>query len=411
MDACRALAALAIVVGHSYTGGPAGTLIDFASQFRVGVPVFFALSGFLLFRPYAVAFAHGARAPRWRDYAQRRVLRILPGYWFALTAVALLLGPAYAPGAFSSHWWLFYGLGQVYSLGYAHSGLPVAWSLSTEVSFYLLLPLFAALMARLARKLGWRTSAALVLSLLFMIGPVVRFLGASVQQPTVLHLVQRLTYGLPGELPNFVVGMALAVLSVSEQGGHGLPRAIEWLTRRPTAAWALAAALFAFGATVGAYVRPAGLWSGPLDFRTRFLLDGVLEAAFAGLLILPAAFARSARAVPHRVLTWRPLAFVGVVSYGLYLWHVPLGEWVINHTPLVHTAASGLGAWPVILAVFLATGLAAATASYYFVELPFLARKRGWRLRPDPPSAEAEAEAEAPIASASSASVPGPGLR
>ena len=58
----------------------------------VGVAVFFVISGFLLFRPF-VARQLDAKPPiRIRTYLRRRLLRVIPGYWFALTACVVLLG-------------------------------------------------------------------------------------------------------------------------------------------------------------------------------------------------------------------------------------------------------------------------------------------------------------------------------
>ena len=59
------------------------------AHLNVGVALFFLISGFLLYRPYALALVHGSEPPRLAAYAKRRFLRIVPAYWVALTLLAL----------------------------------------------------------------------------------------------------------------------------------------------------------------------------------------------------------------------------------------------------------------------------------------------------------------------------------
>jgi peptidoglycan/LPS O-acetylase OafA/YrhL len=384
MDACRGVSALAIVVGHSYGAGAGSSLFNFVNQLRVAVPVFFGLSGFLLFRPYLIALARKQPAPRVRDFLRRRVVRIVPGYWFALTATAIILGPSIVHGVFSSHWLLLYGFGQAYSLTHNADGLAVAWTVSVEVSFYLFLPLFAAFTGWLARRVGWQRSTASGLTALFVTGMAIQALNQTLHPASLLTTIEQITYGLPGQLPYFVAGMALAAASVQLHIRGSLPRAMAWLTERPGVAWVLAAGCFALGATVGAYYSPVGLPGiGALSMPARFVLNGVLESVFVALFLLPAAFEVIPRRLPQRVLAWRFLGFVGLVSYGLYLWHVPLGGWLATHTALHQVNHWGLFArWPVLTAAILGAGLLAGTLSYYLVELPFLRLKPGWRGRP-----------------------------
>src|SRR4051812_18261375 len=111
MDACRGLAALSVLVYHlgAVPGHqPLGKLGD---GLQIGVPVFFLLSGFLLYRPFVAARATGSQV-NVRRYASRRVLRIVPAYWVALTGLAVTSG---LPGVFTSEWWRYYGFAQVYS--------------------------------------------------------------------------------------------------------------------------------------------------------------------------------------------------------------------------------------------------------------------------------------------------------
>ena len=131
--------------------GRTGVTADLARQLQFGVALFFLISGFLLYRPFVAARLRGEPMPFVGAYAWRRFLRIVPAYWVALTATALLLKPEVFDHAVR-----FYAFGQVYSFEHALGGLAVAWSLCVEVSFYVTLPLWA--MA--ARRLPGETSAA-----------------------------------------------------------------------------------------------------------------------------------------------------------------------------------------------------------------------------------------------------------
>jgi peptidoglycan/LPS O-acetylase OafA/YrhL len=323
----------------------------------------------------------GGKPPGLREFWQRRALRIVPGYWFALTAAAVVLGPPIVKGAFSSHWWVLYGFGQAYSLHHNADGLPVAWTLSVEVSFYLFLPLFVMMSRRLSRRFGWCAALTAGLGLMILAGPEVRLLNTLLDPSQALTFVERITYGLPGQAQYFAVGMALAALSVQHQARGSMPRPAAWLAEHAAATWSLAGILFVFGATAGAYISPVGLpLFGVLDFRTRFVLNGLLEACFVFLLLIPAVLPAVRRTPVHRLLSWSPLAFTGLVSYGIYLWHLPIADWLAGHTALrgFHTWGI-LGGWLAMLIPVLVASLLAGVVSYYVIELPFLRLKPGWR--------------------------------
>src|SRR6266516_1997197 len=92
LDGLRAVAALAVLLTHvAFQTGEVARAAGGAVLARLdaGVAVFFVLSGFLLYRPYALARASGTPRPSIRRYVLRRAARILPAYWLALGAVAL----------------------------------------------------------------------------------------------------------------------------------------------------------------------------------------------------------------------------------------------------------------------------------------------------------------------------------
>src|SRR4051812_48342221 len=105
LDGLRGLAALGVLVLHVWMFSygdlhkPPKGLLDFVlGELRLGVQLFFVLSGFLIFRPFAAAALDGARrGPSLVRYAVRRAARILPGYWLALGASFLLLRHLHHP--------------------------------------------------------------------------------------------------------------------------------------------------------------------------------------------------------------------------------------------------------------------------------------------------------------------------
>jgi len=116
LDALRAVGAAAVVGTHVgfATGATGATAFGgLLARMDVGVAIFFALSGFLLFRPFAYAAATGTRRPGARRYLWRRALRILPAYWLTvLVCLAVLPGNADAPRA---DWLRFATLTQIYA--------------------------------------------------------------------------------------------------------------------------------------------------------------------------------------------------------------------------------------------------------------------------------------------------------
>jgi len=373
VDALRAIAAIAVVIVHA--GGLTVTPVDgFVSHAEVGVAIFFAISGFLLYRPFVSARLNGARRSALTSYLRRRVLRIVPAYWLALTVVAILLS---APGVFSGHFWVFYGFGQVYSDKYVLNGIAPAWTLCIEITFYLLLPVYAAAMGVLVGRLSRDRQVRVELLVLAGIALV------SLAYRYVLRTHGSLSWvlnALPTHLDWFAPGMALAVLSAAWQD-RPLPRGAALVARRP---------LIPLAVAVGAYVlvsltehgpqlvragsNPVLLYTGPQDVERH-----VLYAVTGAALLVPAVLGSGGRI--RRVLSWPVLAWLGLISYGIYLWHQPLLVWICQPGPELGCSFHGLpGAHRAPLLALVALGLVlaviCAALSYYLVERPILRFKR-----------------------------------
>lgn len=378
IDGLRAIAALSVFLTHvaqysGFTG--ASPLGPVAARLNLGVAIFFLLSGFLLYRPWVQARLDGTPAPRLGGYALRRAVRILPAFWVALTVLAIAL-PQFVERVYGSEWWAYYGMLQAYRLEWTFSGLSVAWSLSTEAAFYVLLPALAWLVGR---RLGGRSPHRQVSYELWG-------LAASVLLSLVLRRVASDVGGLSvypntvmGRWPWFASGLAVAV-AVAAWGKVNSPQRplpLRLATEHPWVLVTTALGLLAFSAYGPLLPRNAfALTRGQTDIELVFF-------ALIGLcLLLPAAFGgQSGRRGPAALLGRRSMVWLGTVSYGLFLWHLPITRWVISWTPT--------GSFPVILAVSFTLSIGCAALSWYLVERPLMrlvVGGRRQRRRPDRPS-------------------------
>src|SRR4051812_18234384 len=144
LDGLRGLSALGIVVLHVWmfdwgdAHRPAKTAADLAiGELRLGVPLFFVLSGFLLHRAFVGAALDGRPAPGLRRYARHRLARIVPAYWLALAgAYAVLRAADHPPIPGPSELPLFALFAQNQFAGTHGLPHPPAWTLGVGRSFY-----------------------------------------------------------------------------------------------------------------------------------------------------------------------------------------------------------------------------------------------------------------------------------
>src|SRR5690242_6717683 len=214
----RAVAALLVMGTHAayttgkYTHGYVGLAF---SRMEIGVPIFFVLSGFLLFGPWVGALAEDRPPPSVARYAWHRVRRIMPAYVVAVVAAYLVYHYRTA-GPNPGHTWmgLFRNLTLTqpytdnYLYSYLHQGLTQMWSLAVEVAFYVVLPFLAYLLLVVLCRRRWRPSLLLMgIAGLALITPAWLIL---------VHTTDFLPDGarlwLPTYLLWFLGGMVLAVL-------------------------------------------------------------------------------------------------------------------------------------------------------------------------------------------------------
>ncbi len=361
-DGLRAIAALSIVLLHTivvtdYFPGWQGAV---ARQLAAGVAIFFVISGFLLYRPFVAARISGRSPIRLRDYTRRRILRIVPAYWFALTVLAIWPG---LPGdVFSSDWWLYYGFGQDFREDTLFNGLGTAWSLGTEVTFYLALPLYAFVLGRSRFRRSLRSLLVFELATLALLS-----IGSLAFRAAVSESHPNLAFTLLGTFDWFALGMGLAVISavVAESGRR--PRALALVERIPTLSWGVSLGFIGLAALYWQQTTDYNGYSGrPLH---------VLWGLFALFLVLPAAFEGRRSAPPGRILSLRLVAWLGIVSYGIYLWHLPLVPELARALDATPIGTSGLLATVLLAVPVVAVTVACAAFSYYVVERPILRYK------------------------------------
>ena len=359
-DGLRAIAALSVLVYHAgyfsrANEGESG-LSPFLARLNVGVAVFFVISGFLLYRPFVAARCGLAPAIRVRDYARRRALRIIPAYWVALTVLAIYPG---LPGVFSGRWWVYYGFGQDYARSTILGGIGPAWSLGCEVVFYALLPVLSLGLGRLAFRSGggwWKIELAGLAALTLASAGWRAYADShpSIPSPTFAS-----TFGW------FGAGMALAVISVVQNA-----RPARWLSvvaRYSWAGWILAAVAY------GVICRGLGLGGGFVFLQPVSTAQDLAVYALSGVvavgLALPAVFERTTGAVIGRFLSARAMAWLGLVSYAIYLYHYPIAR-ALNGGIASGGDSAVRFLW--LAPATAAVAIAAAALSYYLVERPAL---------------------------------------
>lgn len=346
----------------------------YTSRLDIGVAVFFLISGFLLYRPFVVAHLAGERDPVTRSFWIRRLLRIVPAYWVALFVTTTILHEAIGQGgweAYATHY-LFL---QIYFPTQIESGITQAWTLCVEMSFYLLLPLYAALVGRRRARQSPRqrlTRAVAGLVLLVVISLAWRFVVLSFQSHG--PLLSTMTVWLPATFDLFAFGMLLAVLSAWTHQHDSEP---TWMSSRwfPWASWVLA--IVAFWGVSHLGLSRYALYVKSYSDIERQTLYGV----FAFFLLLPAVFGPQRRGAIRRFLQWRPVAAFGIISYGVYLWHQTLIDQLIKHYRqwFGMRLFFNVGFWG-MFGEILGAAIVVASVSYFVVEKPALSAKRffGW---------------------------------
>jgi peptidoglycan/LPS O-acetylase OafA/YrhL len=319
----RAVAAILVVGTHAayttgkYTHGYWGLV---GARMEIGVPIFFVLSGFLLFRPWVKSAATGGPPPSLSRYAWHRVRRIMPAYVITVL-FAYVLYHIREAGPNPGHTWLGLvrnlTLTQIYTYGYLgkylHQGLTQMWSLAVEAAFYVVLPLLAYVLLVLICRRRWQPKLA--------IGALMAMALISPAWLVLVHTDHWFPDGarlwLPTYLAWFLGGMMLTVLQrmgVRCYAFMAIPLAIicYFIVSTPIA-----------GAPT---TSPATL--GEALYKTCFY------AVIAVLAVAPLALGN--QGLYSRLLASRPMVWLGEISYEIFLIHLVTMEFAMDYVVRAH---------------------------------------------------------------------------
>ncbi len=375
LDGVRAFAVAGVMAYH---GGipwlPAGFL---------GVDVFFVLSGFLI-TSLLISEWQRRRTIALGQFWARRARRLLPALLLVLVFVVLyaaFVAPAGTyPGLrldalstlfYVANWHFILSGSNYFDQTSLPSLLTHTWSLAVEEQFYLLWPLVVLGVLKLTGKL----SALLAVS-------VVGALASAIEMALLFRHgagLTRLYYGTDTHGQCMLVGAALAAgLALFARGRHASvtpPRGEQAPGGNPAWAASSRGARTLLSIVGGAGAVGIGLlwWRG--SYNGSFLWEGgflVAALATAAVLVCVVCAQRSWLAV---ALSVSPLRYLGRISYGLYLWHYPLFQWIDGQR-------TGLSGYALFGARCAAT-VAVATVSFYLVERPirqgtFFRQWRAW---------------------------------
>ncbi len=378
LDGLRAVAVLLVLVDHVWQAiseyfFPGQDFTNSPLYYgKAGVQLFFVLSGFLLFLPYA-EWLFGLRArPSALLFYKRRALRVGPAYWLSLVILTLAAPLSLAAlqdlavhVVFLSNtsWKTVLSIDGVY------------WTMAIEVQFYVVLPLIGWLIHALAQKLRLRYAAGLTLLLLLLISLSSHVLGdrASLQALPVVVPFLFGYHALSDWLAVFGCGILCSLAYVYLTRVIHLTRQEQgWLRSACTLCFSSGIVLAFALACIPALQHFAGA-----DLLFGLAAGGLLFGIVLGGNALRRPFASA------------PMRFLGLISYSFYIWHNIVVGILAPHLRALPIARQ----WLALFALSLVVSIPVAYLSYQLSERPFIqARKKAH----DTPSGQPPASALMP---------------
>jgi len=367
LDGLRAVAALLVLLFHAWSLFPnyvqrGQTPSSYPLWYaKTGVILFFVLSGFLLFLPYAQWLFGVREQPSMLLFYKRRALRVIPAYWVSLLIIGVLIHPAGLQdilihlGFLSNmNWYSTFSINGVY------------WTMAIEVQFYLILPLIALGMSALARRIGVKLAILAALAGLFALSvlstyPTLMGAGDLVNTPVVSSFLVQYA-AMPFWLGVFGCGIACSLIYTYATKVHqkneapGSSGASLWSQRSGNYALFGGVVLLVLLST-NPLVQALPMQQELFGLGYGFILFGVLFGS----------------AILRWPLATPALRFLGLISYSFYIWH---------HAALLLVGYKLQGLLQaqyhtvVVFVVGLILTLPVAYLSYQFAERPFIMARR-----------------------------------
>lgn len=353
----RGVAALVVLLVH---GAGHTAYVDIGLN-GYGPIALFTLSGYLLISPWAKWSTGRAGRPDIRTFARRRVLRIFPAYLVTLFVVALIYPPSRPRDGMS--WLRATTLTSFLAPDGLRPGMEHVWSMGTEFSWYIALPVIGGLLGLLGRHVF--SSVPVLAMYLVAIAAMAITVVWVLWIRSMTELADLLTYPtwLPAFLVVFVMGALVKYLEIAPRGSL---RPGGWLQTVASRWW-----LVMLTAAVAVVVLHSDL-SGPSGYTPlTFGERQTRNAAAAGLalVLLIGIVAAPLHSPLKKAFSGRFIVAIGRWSYGIYLWHVPVIAVLVDNMT-VPTGPAGFVAW-ILLLLLISTALGAMT--YAWVERPAIA--------------------------------------
>ncbi len=381
-----------------------------------GVNLFFILSGFLLFMPYAKALLFDHEWPSMRTFYIRRVLRILPVYYVSLFLMILIYRPDFLLPKRLGDLFMFLILFMDSSRTAFKQINGPFWTLAVEWQFYLFLPFIALGIAFVVRRGTLRRRLVTLFACLVALmawGLLTRFLGVYLTQNpnNTLNIPHKIVnaglflfYGIPTAglhgkfIEDFAVGMLISTLYILARSGDALSAFTNILRRFSPLIFASGILWLLVMATWKYNQNNPHTW--PLFDHLHDLYTTTGELSFGigyGLCVTAILFGMSWLKRPFE---WTPLRWIGLISYGLYMWHLLLLE---SFTDLVIRHLHGLRTFEIYglycLCLFLLI-IPGVLLLFGLVEKPWIALGDKWTREEKAPRQEvapSEADEQAPV--------------